>query len=120
MPTAPTAGRTTTPTCLWPTCHAKAAHGPLCADHGPSWRQLAACRGTDLAVWFHNGPDNVAAARDICAHCPVARPCLADALDAEHGLPASKRFGVRAGLDPAQRVAAAHRSAQTMPAVNRR
>ena len=105
---------------MYPGCSDQPDLGPLCGFHRPAWRQLAACSGADLNRWYSRAPDAVAEARDCCEFCPVARPCLIDALAAEDGLPAYLRFGIRAGLDPAQRVAAAHRSTQTRPAVNRR
>jgi WhiB family redox-sensing transcriptional regulator len=44
------------------------------------WRDLAACRGTDLKLFFP--PDGASAepARLICAQCAVRQPCLDYAL----------------------------------------
>ncbi|MFI1183375.1 WhiB family transcriptional regulator [Streptomyces sp. NPDC020799] len=42
-------------------------------------------------------------AREICARCPVAGACLADALRAEDGLSHRARFGIRGGTSPEQR-----------------
>lgn len=46
------------------------------------WRQQAACRGIDTAVFFPETRkrDDYAAAMRICASCPVSDECLKDAL----------------------------------------
>jgi len=50
----------------------------------PSWREEAACRHVDSAVFFgcEGGSQNehVRAAKRICAGCPSVEPCLAFAL----------------------------------------
>jgi len=40
------------------------------------WRELAACRGTDLGVFFPNRGESAGPARQVCAACPVREPCL--------------------------------------------
>ena len=40
------------------------------------WRELAACRGTDLEVFFPGRGKSAGPARQICAACPVRQPCL--------------------------------------------
>lgn len=40
------------------------------------WRELAACRGTDLEVFFPGRGESAGAARQVCAGCPVHQPCL--------------------------------------------
>lgn len=65
------------------------------------WRDLAACRDSDPELFFPigTGPlavSQIAAAKAVCARCPVRQPCLAFALDA---LPQ----GIAGGLTPAQR-----------------
>jgi WhiB family transcriptional regulator, redox-sensing transcriptional regulator len=40
------------------------------------WRELAACRGTDLEVFFPERGESAGPARQICARCPVRQPCL--------------------------------------------
>ena len=40
------------------------------------WRELAACRGTDLGVFFPDRGESAEAARQVCAACPVRQPCL--------------------------------------------
>ncbi len=44
------------------------------------WRQLAACRGTDLDVFFPERGETAGPARQVCAACPVRQPCLDYAL----------------------------------------
>ncbi len=44
------------------------------------WRELAACRGTDLEVFFPGRGETAEPARRICARCPVRQPCLDYAL----------------------------------------
>jgi WhiB family redox-sensing transcriptional regulator len=40
------------------------------------WRELAACRGTDLEVFFPERGGSAGPARQACAACPVRQPCL--------------------------------------------
>jgi WhiB family transcriptional regulator, redox-sensing transcriptional regulator len=40
------------------------------------WRELAACRGTDLEVFFPGRGESAGPARQVCATCPVSQPCL--------------------------------------------
>ena len=40
------------------------------------WRELAACRGTDLEVFFPERGESAGPARRVCAACPVRQPCL--------------------------------------------
>ena len=40
------------------------------------WRELAACRGTDLEVFFPERGESAEPARRVCAACPVRQPCL--------------------------------------------
>lgn len=51
----------------------------------PSWHRHAACRGVDQAVFFPSRGESSAAARELCAGCAVADPCLEVAL-ADSGL----------------------------------
>jgi WhiB family redox-sensing transcriptional regulator len=48
------------------------------------WRYRAACRGTDLNVFFPGRGESAEPARQICAGCPVRQPCLDYALS--HGI----------------------------------
>ena len=40
------------------------------------WRELAACRGIDLGVFFPERGESAERARRVCAACPVRQPCL--------------------------------------------
>ena len=40
------------------------------------WRELAACRGTNLEVFFPERGESAGPARQVCAGCPVRQPCL--------------------------------------------
>jgi WhiB family redox-sensing transcriptional regulator len=62
-----------------------------------SWRDRALCRGVE-STWFFDEVHALeqSVARRVCAQCPVAGDCLADAL-------AREEHGVWAGLDAAER-----------------
>ncbi len=66
------------------------------------WNERAACRGASLAVFFPED-DDYAAARKVCAVCPVRRPCLEEAQRFRI------HFGMFGGLTPAERRAARRR-----------
>lgn len=53
----------------------------MSASSWPAWRQLAACKGQPIAIFFPEGKGNgdPGPARDICAGCPVRLPCMAEA-----------------------------------------
>jgi len=40
------------------------------------WRELAACRGADLNLFFPERGESAGAARQVCAACPVRQACL--------------------------------------------
>ena len=40
------------------------------------WRELAACRGADLELFFPGRGESAEPARQVCAACPVRQPCL--------------------------------------------
>ena len=40
------------------------------------WRELAACRGADLKVFFPGRGESAGPARQVCAACPVRQQCL--------------------------------------------
>ena len=40
------------------------------------WRELAACRGTDLGLFFPGRGESAGPARQVCAACPVRQACL--------------------------------------------
>lgn len=65
-----------------------------------SWRDQAACLGSDTNAFFHSeGTRGVARerfasdARRVCRTCPVAIACIVDAIRV------GDRYGVRGGLD---------------------
>lgn len=72
---------------------------------GDAWEQAAACRGADASLFF--GPNRFepkrerdgreAAAKEICAACPVSDPCRESAI--VHG----EAFGVWGGLGEVER-----------------
>lgn len=67
-----------------------------------SWVDNAACRGMDTAMFFTDKGDWELRkeALAVCAGCPVARPCLVDAL----ATPVAEDFGVRGGTSVRQRL----------------
>jgi len=80
------------------------------------WRELAACRGTSLGLWFAaesaGGPpggdwitadrERVAMAKRICGECPVIRECLQFAME-------NKCAGIYGGMTEKERKAYAQR-----------
>jgi Transcription factor WhiB len=66
------------------------------------WRWEAACLGADVEVFFPDGA-SYAAARAICARCPVIEDCRR-ACDRAEGK-AVPVFGFYAGESPTERVA---------------
>lgn len=46
----------------------------------PAWHAHAACAGADPALFFPERQDPTGPARALCDACPVADPCLAEAL----------------------------------------
>ena len=66
------------------------------------WRDLAACRYTDPALFFPVGStgtaiDRIAAAKAVCASCPVRDACLQFALETK------QEDGVWGGTDEDER-----------------
>ena len=59
----------------------------------PWWHELAACRGQDQAVFFPERGESTAAAKAVCAGCPVVGECRSFA---ESQVP--RVVGVWAGL----------------------
>ena len=49
---------------------------PAPARFAARWRDLAACRGADLDVFFPGRGQSAGPARQVCAACPVRQPCL--------------------------------------------
>ncbi|MFD5814364.1 WhiB family transcriptional regulator [Streptomyces sp. NPDC127038] len=70
------------------------------------WRTEALCAREDMAPYrelFFPLPGETAkaaAAKQICAACPVAAECLADAMRVEGGRGGESRHGIRGGLGP--------------------
>nr|WP_183787199.1 WhiB family transcriptional regulator [Prauserella sediminis] len=67
------------------------------------WRDRAACRNEDPDLFFPDGTKDamskwqLATAKSVCARCPVANECLADAITHP------KHWGVFGGLDADER-----------------
>ena len=67
------------------------------APFAARWRDQAACRGTDLDVFFPGRGESAGPARQVCAQCPVRQACLDYALS--HGI----THGVWGGLAERER-----------------
>ena len=72
---------------------------PMPIQETYEWQYLGACRGTDPETFFspdaERGPSRrarEAAAKALCAVCPVVRECL------EHALAVREPYGVWGGL----------------------
>ena len=61
------------------------------------WRQLAACRGTDLEVFFPERGESAGPARQVCAACPVREPCL------DYAITNRIAYGIWGGLTERER-----------------
>jgi WhiB family transcriptional regulator, redox-sensing transcriptional regulator len=61
-----------------------------------SWSQRAICAGEDPEIFFPTCGDPGAAARKVCANCPVRLDCLEYAIDADE-------VGIWGGLDQEER-----------------
>lgn len=69
------------------------------AEASEHWRENALCAqtGIDDETWFPKRGGSAAAAKRVCAACPVRMECLEDALaTGEH-------YGVRGGLSDRER-----------------
>ena len=54
-----------------------AAPHPGCSGaFAACWRELAACRGADLGLFFPERRETAGPARQVCVACPVRQPCL--------------------------------------------
>ena len=67
------------------------------ATFAGDWRRRAACRGSDLEVFFPGRGESAEPARQVCAVCPVRQACLDYALS--HGI----THGVWGGLTERER-----------------
>ena len=61
------------------------------------WRQDAACRDLDTATFFPETNEQIAAAKVVCASCPVREACL------EFAVITRQDDGVWGGLDENER-----------------
>ena len=61
------------------------------------WRELAACRGIDLGVFFPERGASAGPARQVCAGCPVRQPCL------DYAITNRIAYGVWGGLTERER-----------------
>src|SRR4051794_38068927 len=78
-----------------------------------SWLELAGCRGRPTAWWYPRLGDafTAAVAKTVCRSCPVRAECLADAIAVEAD---GFVFGIRGGLNAAERRALPERCAPIM------
>jgi WhiB family redox-sensing transcriptional regulator len=61
------------------------------------WRELAACRGTDLELFFPGRGESAGPARQVCAACPVRQACL------DYAITNRIAYGVWGGLTERER-----------------
>ena len=61
------------------------------------WRESAACRGADLAVFFPERGESAGPARRVCAACPVRQACL------DYAISNRIAYGVWGGLTERER-----------------
>ncbi len=78
------------------------AFEPRSWDTNLTWRQDAECRDLDPTLFFPVGVtgaavDQIAAAKDICAGCPVRSECL------EFAITTNQEFGVWGGTSEDER-----------------
>ena len=77
------------------------------------WRPLAACKGVDPELFFSSDElpnkneriEREAAAKAVCARCPVRSECLS------YAIAAGERYGIWGGLNPQERRAWARSAA---------
>jgi WhiB family redox-sensing transcriptional regulator len=62
-----------------------------------SWRDQAACKGSNVDEWFPGRGEPTAAQKAICGGCPVREACL------EYALAAHQRTGIWGGLSERER-----------------
>jgi WhiB family redox-sensing transcriptional regulator len=58
----------------------------------PTWMKRAACRGTDVDLWFPGQGGPVAEAKAICETCPVREQCL------DYALSNNEHWGIWGGM----------------------
>lgn len=72
---------------------------------GNSWVKEAACRGTNINLFYQDkggGPHAYKEARQICGECTVMQKCFTYIMSIEID-PAVPRYGMFAGMTPSQR-----------------
>lgn len=70
------------------------------------WKQHGACRGAPPGPWFSESASDQAAAKQVCAGCPVNQQC------AEYGTNENIPYGIFGGLTARQRKLARQRRNQ--------
>jgi WhiB family redox-sensing transcriptional regulator len=72
---------------------------PLAEVKLPAWKAKGSCRGSDTLVFYPPSDDDALAApaKEICAGCPVRKPCL------EFALSTREKHGVWGGLTERER-----------------
>jgi WhiB family redox-sensing transcriptional regulator len=63
----------------------------------PTWRNRAACRGLDPAIFYPPSDEEADEAKAICGVCPVREPCL------EHALSYREHEGIWGGATERER-----------------
>ena len=71
------------------------------------WRELAACRGADLEVFFPGRGESAGPARRVCAACPVRQACL------DYAISNRISYGIWGGLTGRERRALQSRWVRT-------
>ncbi len=71
----------------------------LLHDIDDDWREAGACVGVDADLFFPVGEEleKIAAAKSVCATCPVRDDCL------QYSIATNQTEGVWGGLTPAER-----------------
>ncbi|WP_328860917.1 WhiB family transcriptional regulator [Streptomyces sp. NBC_00306] len=77
--------------------HISTAEGPY------AWHALAACANADTDLFFPK-LGTAHKAKQMCARCPVRRRCLEEAMQQEAGKNRTRRYGIRGGLSPLERI----------------
>ena len=80
---------------------------PAPARFAARWRELAACRGADLDVFFPGRGQSAGPARQVCAACPVRQRCL------DYAITNRITYGVWGGLTGRERRALQSRWVRT-------
>ncbi|WP_263165448.1 WhiB family transcriptional regulator [Streptomyces sp. SCSIO ZS0520] len=76
------------------------------------WRERAACIDQPEAMYPDSDATEIQVAKALCARCPVAAACLAEAMRLEGSRGRDGRFGVWGGLTGPERYLRYHRSAR--------